>query len=208
MWQIFIGSLFLSAIHALIPNHWAPLVTLSKTEKWSRGETLFATLLTGLSHTASTLLIGIVVGVIGIKLSESYSIITKFAAPAILFVIGVIYIIADLRHGHSHSHSHDMTPKASDKKTKWTVLFTLCIAMFLTPCVEIEAYYFQAAAYGWMGILIVSAVYLFITLLFTLFLVHAGLKGITKFNLHFLEHHERLITGIVLIILAVIAYFA
>jgi hypothetical protein len=79
--------------------------------------------------------------------------------------------------------------------------------MFLTPCIEIEAYYFQAATYGWGGIFIVSAVYLISTLLITLVLVYAGLKGITNLNLHFMEHHDKLVTGLVLIILAVVAYF-
>jgi len=79
--------------------------------------------------------------------------------------------------------------------------------MFLTPCVEIEAYYFQAGSIGWMGIFIVSAVYLAITLVVMLLLVYLGLKGIRTVNTHFLEHHEKGITGVVLIALGVLAYF-
>jgi nickel/cobalt transporter (NicO) family protein len=211
MWQVFIGSLFLSTIHALIPNHWIPLVTLSKTEKWSRSETYFATFITGFSHTASTIIIGFVVGFIGVKLSESYELVTKIAAPVILLLIGLVYIFLDIRkerHHHHHNHDHFKIEKAGKKaKNKWAILISLSVAMFLTPCVEIEAYYFQAGTIGWAGIFIVSAVYLVMTLLIMFLLVNLGLKGIDRFNSHYLEHHDKRITGIVLVILAVLAYF-
>ncbi|HNX89866.1 MAG TPA: hypothetical protein PKH58_12365 [Paludibacteraceae bacterium] len=208
MWQIFIGSLILSVIHALIPNHWIPLIAISKTEKWTNKETLFATFITGVSHTLSTIIIGILIGFIGYKLSESYSYITKVAAPIILVVIGIIYMIIDLKTSHHHHHHFDVDEsKKNNKKSMWAILVSLSIAMFLTPCIEIEAYYFQAGTIGWLGIFIVSAVYLCVTLLVMFILVYLGLKGVSRFNSHYLEHHEKRITGMVLILLGLLAYF-
>jgi len=206
MWQIFLGSLFLSVIHALIPNHWIPLIALSKTERWTTRETLFATFITGFSHTVSTIIIGIIVGFAGIELSENYGHLTKVAAPAILLVIGVTYFLMDIRTGHHHHHHFELKDR-DRKKTKIAVITSLSIAMFLTPCIEIEAYYFQASTIGWTGILIVSTVYLLITFLVMFTLVFLGMKGMNRMNSHFLEHHEKGITGIVLIILAFIAFF-
>ena len=77
MFQIFIGSLVLSLIHASIPNHWIPLIALGKTEKWTQRQTLLATLITGFAHTMSTVFVGIVVGLIGYKLSARYSLIYR-----------------------------------------------------------------------------------------------------------------------------------
>ncbi|MCX6307502.1 MAG: hypothetical protein NTY32_01285 [Bacteroidia bacterium] len=206
MLQILLGSLFLSLIHALIPNHWIPLIALSKTEKWTTLETLSATFITGFSHTISTIFIGIAVGFAGIELSENYSHLTKIAAPAILLVVGFLYFLMDLRSGHHHHHHFEL--KVRDrKKTKIAVITSLSVAMFLTPCIEIEAYYFQASTIGWSGILIVSLVYLLVTLMVMFTLVYLGMKGIQNMNSHFLEHHEKGITGIVLIILAIIAFF-
>jgi nickel/cobalt transporter (NicO) family protein len=207
MWQIFIGSLFLSIIHALIPNHWIPLATISKTEKWTQKETFIATFITGFSHTLSTIFIGIIVGFVGYKLTESYTLVTKIAAPLVLLVIGTIYVIWDLKKSHSHHEHFQIEDKVQNKKSKWAILTSLSVAMFLTPCIEIEAYYFQAGTIGWMGIFIVSSVYLIVTLIVMFLLVYLALKGINKFNSHYLEHHEKRITGIVLIILAFIAYF-
>ena len=207
MWQIFIGSLILSLIHASIPNHWIPLIAVSKTEKWTNKETLFATFVTGFAHTISTIIIGIIVGFVGIKLSESYSYITKIAAPIILLSIGIIYFLIDLKSSHHHHHHYETNDQIKNKKSKWAIIISLSIAMFLTPCIEIEAFYFQAATIGWLGIFIVSSVYLLITLIIMFTLVYLGLKGVNRFNSHYLEHHEKRITGIVLILLGFLAYF-
>jgi nickel/cobalt transporter (NicO) family protein len=212
MYQIFIGSLVLSLIHALIPNHWIPLIAISRTEKWTQRQTLWATIITGFSHTFSTIIIGIVIGIIGYKLSSSYSIVSTIAAPIILMTLGILYVILDFKgnyhHRHETGHDHAISNIAKTGKKKWYAIITsLSIAMFLTPCIEIEAYYFQAGTIGWPGIFIVSAVYLLMTIIVMLFLVYLGLKGIQTFNLHFLEHHEKGITGIVLILLGLLAYF-
>ncbi len=211
MYQVFIGSLVLSLIHALIPNHWIPIIAISKTERWSQRRTLWATVITGFAHTFSTIIVGIVVGLIGYKLSASYEIISTVAAPVILISLGVIYLLLDLRGG-SHHHSHDHTPQTAavqkTGKSRWhAILISLSVAMFLTPCVEIEAYYFQAGTIGWMGIFIVSAVYLVTSIVVMLLLVYLGMKGVNTFNSHFLEHHEKGITGLVLVALGILALF-
>ena len=172
-----------------------------------RLETIVATLITGFSHTLSTILIGVIVGFVGIKLSESYSSVIRIAAPSILLLIGVIYLLSDLRSSRHHHHFDISKESLKTKRTKTAIIFTLCIGLFFSPCIEIEAYYFQAATQGWKGILIVSLVYLIMTLTIMVSLVYLGLKGVNKFNLHFLDHHEKSITGIVLILLGLLAYF-
>ena len=79
--------------------------------------------------------------------------------------------------------------------------------MFFAPCMEIEVFYFQAANFGWAGIFVVSAVYLVVTLLILVALVYLGLKGVNKYNLQLLEKHSKSFTGIVLILLGIVAYF-
>lgn len=244
MLQIFIASLILSIIHASIPNHWLPLIAIGKAEKWTNSETLFGTLITGFAHTLSTVIIGIIVGVIGYKLSSSYEIISSIVAPSILLALGLIYIILDLsvaKHNHRHLLSdkilHDDKHVHSEEevhyhendnehhvhnsqilrnksnisenknKSKWAVLSALSLGMFLTPCLEIEAYYFQASTVGWAGIWMVSAVYTFVTVSGMLLLVYLGMKGFKNLSNHFLEEHEKTITGIVLIAVGIITYF-
>jgi nickel/cobalt transporter (NicO) family protein len=207
MWQIFIGSLVLSCIHALIPNHWIPLVAIGKTEKWTLRETLAATMITGFAHTLSTIMVGIVVGLIGIKLYSSYGFVMSYAAPSILIVLGTIYVILDLKHHEHHHHHKEFESSKTNSRSKLAILFSLSLAMFFTPCIEIEAYYFQAGMIGWKGIFIVSAVYTLTTVTLMLILVYAGYKGSQKIRSHFFEHHEKLITGSILIVLGALALF-
>ena len=207
MYQIFIGSIILSTIHALIPNHWLPLIAVGKTEKWTQNQTLLATIITGFAHTLSTIMIGIVVGLIGYRLSTDYSVISETIAPAILIGLGMVYLFLDFRSHHNHIHEvNPLETEPGQNKSRWAAILTsLSIAMFLTPCIEIEAYYFQAGTIGWMGILIVSAVYLMTTVVIMLLLVYLGMKGVSTFKSGFLEHHEKGITGLVLVSLGLLA---
>ncbi|TFB11617.1 hypothetical protein E3V55_03305 [Candidatus Marinimicrobia bacterium MT.SAG.3] len=204
MFQIFLGSLLLSVIHASIPNHWLPLIAISKSENWSRRETLAATAIAGFSHTASTILIGILVGLLGFSLSENYESIVRIIAPVVLIVLGSMYFLLDMKH--SHTHLHDSEGKTG-KRSKMAIISSLSFGMFFSPCIEIEAYYFSAGLIGWSGIVVVSVVYLIVTVIGMLILVDLGLKGINKLDWHFLEHNEKRVTGSVLILLGFLAFF-
>jgi len=205
MTEILIGSLVLSVIHATIPNHWIPLVAIGKTENWSRNETLWVTVIAGSAHTISTILVGIIIGLVGYKLSSTHEFVTRVVAPLILVTLGLFYLIVDLKNFH---HNRNLVETGSiSKKSKLSIITSLCIAMFFSPCIQIEAYYFKAGTGGWLGITIVSIVYLIVTILGMLLLVDLGRKGVEKIKWHFLEHHERRVMGVVLIALGISAYF-
>jgi nickel/cobalt transporter (NicO) family protein len=211
MLQILIGSLILSVTHALIPNHWFPLVAVSRTEKWSRTESLKVTAITGGMHTISTIAIGILIGFIGFKLSNTIEMITSVIAPLLLIVLGLIFIILFfVNPHHSHEHHNELDAlKKSNKKSKFAIIATLGTLMFFSPCIEIEAYYFTVGQYGWTGILTLSLVYLFVTVVELVILVDIGRKSLEKLNtkLHFIDHFERIIMGSVLIVLGLFIHF-
>lgn len=204
-WTILFGSLLLSVIHAAIPNHWAPLVVFGKTEKWTTRQLAVYTAIAGFAHTASTVLVGIIVGVIGVQLSREYQLVTRIVAPLVLIALGVVYLVLDIRankqHHRHHEHIHIKEP---NKKTTLGILISLSVAMFFSPCIEIEAYYFTASGIGWIGIWIVSVVYVVVTVVGMVALTWLGRKGIEKVSSQMLEHHERAITGAVLILLGIL----
>lgn len=209
--QVFIGSFLLSIVHALIPSHWLPLVAIGKAEKWSSTETIWVAIITAVSHTLSTVVIGIIVGLIGYNLSETYHYITHYIAPVILVILGLIYLYLEYRHSKvktEHHHYHvDVEGIVKQKKSKRSIVLTLSIAMFFSPCLEIEVYYFTASRLGWIGIGIVSTVYFFATVLGIVVLVYFASRGIQKLKWHFLEHHEKIISGIILILVGLFAFF-
>lgn len=210
MLSLIIGSFLLSITHALIPNHWFPIAAVSKSENWTKGETVKVTALTGFLHTLSTIIIGIVIGFIGLKLGDTIEVVSEIYAPVILIGLGLFFIIKNLRNkSHTHCHINPEEIKQASKKSKAAIITALGTMMFFSPCVEIEAYYFTAGQFGWQGILLLSAIYLVITVSTMILVVELSRKSLNALNkkLHFLEHYEKLITGIILIILGILSFF-
>jgi hypothetical protein len=204
--QVLLGSFLLSVVHACIPNHWIPLVVIGRAERWGRSEALLFTTVVGLAHASSTILIGILVGLLGYELSARHSAITSIAAPSLLIALGVVYLVWDLAARRRHRHHFEQAGRGN-KTSKLSLVASLSAAMFFSPCIELEAYYFSAGSLGWPGILLVSSIYLLVTVLGMLVLVDLGLKGAQRIRSQFLEHHEKRVTGFLLLALGAAAFF-
>ncbi len=203
MIQVVLGSLLLSVIHTLIPNHWIPLVAIGKAQRWARSQTLLMAGIMSIAHASSTVLIGILVGLLGHRLSAT-AVMTSMVPAAILMGLGIIYLVLDSRTRHEHHHHEHETP--GGEVSKLSIVAPLSVAMFFSPCIEIEAYYFTAGSWGWRGIIAVSLVYSVVTVLGSVALVDLGLKGTRRIRSHYLEQHEKRVTGLVLVALGLMAY--
>ncbi len=311
MMEIILGSFLLSLIHAAIPNHWVPIITLSKVQNWGKVFTNLAIIISSSAHSLSTIIVGSIIGIAGYAISQRYEEYSKIIASSILVVMGIIFVFSHLfsyskhhhHHGgefhlehshkksyiiltsvigaltvvtllaillfekntfilliliaevvmisvivyfkikiysqhklpiykyhvhdtheyHSRNHAHEHTHHihsydhehlgetseiTSSGRSKYLALFSLSLALFLSPCVEIEVYYFKAGILGIPGILATSLVYLFTTVVVTFALVKSGTEIISRFKLDKLEHNEDIITGVILIILGFVSYLA
>ncbi len=205
MFHIIINSLVLSLIHAAIPSHWLPLVAIARVERWAKNTTLWATAISGFAHVTSTILIGALVGWAGYKLAATYSQVSRIAAPGVLFLFGAAYIA---RHFISRDHHHSHFGENPAPNTPFaTVVLALSIGMFFSPCIELESYYFTAGTFGWPGIVVVSIVYLLVTVTAMVAFVALALEGASRFNWQFLEKNDKAIIGMVLILAGITTYF-
>lgn len=195
------GSLILSVLHALIPNHWLPVLAISKKENWSLRQTTSITFISGLAHALSTVFIGVIIGVVGVQLSSSVENFTHYIAPGILIGIGVFYIYQHHRHQHFHLHAQSIVT------TKRKAIVTLAIAMFFSPCFEIEAYFLLAGTLGWWMILLLASLYTVVTVSGMVLWVRLTYKGMLKLNWHALEHNAGVITGITLVLTGILSFF-
>lgn len=201
MLQILLGSIVLSLVHAAIPNHWIPLVAVGRAQQWTRGETIRATIIAGLAHSIGTVGLGVLVGFVGLQLAHEYEETALFVTPMVLLLLGMIYIVLDIR---KHRH-RDIAVESLTKKSRSAIIASLAVAMFFSPCLEITGFYLSAGAYGGLGILVVSLVYLTVTVLGMVTLVYAAIRGVERVRWHFLEHHEYAVSGVVLVILGLVA---
>lgn len=202
MYSILLGSILLSLLHAVIPNHWLPVLAIGRKENWSLGEVTKVTFLSGLAHALSTIIIGVVLGLLSIQLSNSIEYFTKLIAPILLIAMGTFFIYQHHRHKHFHLHEE---PKPSLSKTK--IILALVIAMFLSPCMEIEAYFLLAGTKGIWAVLLIAGLYLTISVSGMVLWVRLAYKGLLKLNWHSLEHNAGIITGWTLIITGILSFF-
>lgn len=200
--QILIGSILLSLLHAVIPSHWLPVLSIGKKDNWTINEVTQVTFLSGLAHALSTIIIGVILGFLGLELSNKIQYFTHYIAPVVLIALGGFFIYQHHRHKHFHLHQ---IPKPSLSKAKITI--ALVVAMFFSPCLEIEAYFLVAGTKGLWAILTIAALYLIISVSGMVLWVRLVYKGILKLNWHALEHKAGIITGWTLIITGIISFF-
>src|SRR5258706_12657 len=176
MFTLVTGSLLLSLLHAVIPNHWLPILAIGKKENWSLREILNVTAISGLSHVTSTLLIGWSLAFFGWEISKNFKSLTPFIAPIVLITIGGVFIY---RH-HKHKHFHVADQRHQNSKLK--MIFTLSLAMFLSPCLEVEGYFLASGVESIWWTILFSAFYFFVTLIVMLVWASIALQGFTKYN--------------------------
>lgn len=100
MYSILTGSIIISLLHAIIPNHWLPVITIGREENWSIKEVSEVTLICAIVHALSTVKIGIILGLLGKQIAYRVGEFTHFIAPAILIVLGLVFIYIHHRYKH------------------------------------------------------------------------------------------------------------
>jgi putative Mn2+ efflux pump MntP len=205
-----IAAFFISVLHGFIPGHWLPFLALAKKMGWTKAQTLRYTGLAAIAHAGGTVIIGLIVAQLtmwGIDSTSSQHLSWysqghfEWFGSALMVLLGVWFLYRHHRHHHFHF------PNATNQEGKWAfgvVLFSL----FLSPCMEIESYFFTLAPLGWGVILTLVLVYSLTTWLSMMGGVWIGFQGLERWNSHKLEHNAGIITGIVMIISGLMLAFA
>ena len=203
MFSVIAGTVLLAVVHALIPNHWLPLVAVARAERWKQKEVMLVTFLAALAHVVGTVALGMILGTIGKELQQEYGNIIYVASAVLLIVFGLVYYTVNLPH-HHHSSQKDV---AQYKRTrgKWILIFI--VMMFLSPCLEVESLFLSAGAYGMGLVSLLSGIYAVVSISGILLLVNLGYKGVNLLSAHFIEHNEKRISGIVLILVGIVSFF-
>lgn len=174
MTQLLIGILLLAFVHALIPNHWLPLVAIAKTENWEKAELMVVASLTASAHVLGTVLLGIILWLLGSKLAHQFDTYVHLITPVLLIVLGLIYFFINMSHSNHSSKEYVRNSKKS--KTRWILIFTGM--MFLSPCLEVESLFLAAGPFGLNSIMILAMVYAATSIFAIVSLVLLGHKGI------------------------------
>jgi len=203
MFSVIAGTVLLAMVHALIPNHWLPLVAVARAEKWKLKDVTSITFISALAHVLGTVALGIVLGRIGKEMQEKYGSIIYVVSSILLIVFGLVYYTVNLPH-HHHSSQKDLVQYKRSKR-RWILIFIFM--MFLSPCLEVESLFLSAGAYGMGLVTLLALIYAIVSISGILILVNLGYRGVNLLSAQFIEHNEKKISGIVLILVGILSFF-
>jgi nickel/cobalt exporter len=203
--------------HTLLgPDHYLPFIMMAWSRKWSRKKTAAITLLCGLGHIGSSVLIGLIGVSLGlaVKKLEIVESARGNIAAWLLIAFGLAYMVWGLRrayrniphthhhthtdadtHEHTHSHHSEHTHIHNNKKpsiTPWA-LFVIFVFGPCEPLIPILMY--PAAKNSLSGLLIVTAVFGTATIATMLTIVMLSSTGVSFVPFKRLERFSHAIAG-------------
>lgn len=181
------------------PDHYLPFVAMSKARNWSMIKTINVTVLCGLGHVLSSVVLGFIGIAAGLTVSklEWFEGVRGSLASWLLFIAGLIYTIWALyrRFTHKDHHHHHGKDKLGGSMTFW-VLFTIFVLGPCEPLIPILMY--PAALHNTAAVVIISLLFSLVTIATMVAIVVLMLKGISVVKLHTLEKYQHIAAGVIL----------
>ncbi len=203
--ELLINVVFISLLHGFIPSHWVPVMAMKKQYQWTIFFTLKMVSLLSVAHILSTLTIGILFSLLGKTLSDAFKIISvHLLSSLVLTLLGVYFIYRHYFHHHFHLYQEENVMQEKNMRKQ---LYLLTIGMLFSPCMEITGMFFVGGMMNWGYVFFISIIYFTISFLSSVFWVYAFDSLSRKISFHNLEHYAGLLSGLSLIISALLLYF-
>lgn len=210
----------IGTFHTLMgPDHYLPFIVLSRARGWSQRKTLGITLLCGVGHVLSSVVLGVVGIALGVAVGslEAVESWRGDAAAWALIAVGGVYGAWGLhralrRQGHHHFHfpttkrmrelqhlSHHHPERLAEAEEAGKVNLTpwvLFIVFALGPCEPlIPVLMYPAATGSWGGVALVAGVFSLCTLAAMTGAVWIGSRGLRLVPLGKLERFSHALAG-------------
>ena len=217
-------------IHTLFgPDHYLPFIVLAKSRKWSYRKTGIITLICGLGHVGSSIVLGLIGVAFGLGIHKLENLEAGrggfvgwlfIAFGLVYFIWGVRQAILNKPHSHIHlheggeshehfhehvtGHTHVHGSKKIPKMTPW-ILFIIFVLGPCEPLIPILMY--PAAEINISGLIFVTSVFAITTILTMLAVVFITLRGINLIPLGKAERYTHLFAGAMILLSGVAMQF-
>ncbi len=193
------GAFILTLLHTILPEHWMPFVLIGKAQKWDTRKTIGVAILAATGHVLITVFLGLIVLFITESVLEYVGDFSRVIPSVILAVLGIVYLVQGVRNNHTHTHA----PVISNR----TTIISLVTAFSFSPCEAVIPTFILASQIGWLGFAGLSLTILLATIIGMIVVISLTLYGYKKLTFHWLEHNEKAVIGVMLIVLAAVAFF-
>ena len=170
---LILSTTTIGIIHALAPDHWVPFVSIARAQRWSPAKLVGVTLLSGLGHVGSSILIGALGLALGFGLTGLEALESQRGEVAGLLLIGfgLAYAVWGLKQMRRHRHE-PLDPRRA------VTIWALVAIFVLGPCEPLIPLMFLSAAHGWGAVLIVSGLFGLITLVMMVGQAYLAYRGL------------------------------
>jgi nickel/cobalt transporter (NicO) family protein len=205
LWVLTMTAATIGVIHTLLgPDHYIPFTMMAWARRWSAAKTATITILCGLGHIGSSVVLGLLGVVFGWAVGslEAFEGFRGSIAGWALIAFGLVYFVWGLRrairskphshshhhqdadtHDHAHTHFHDhahLHDRPAESITPW-VLFVVFVLGPCEPLIPLLMY--PAAQQSIYGLCLVTAVFGAVTIATMLTVVL-----LTRAGVNFLPH--------------------
>ena len=220
--SILCGTAFaIGLLHTLLgPDHYVPFVAMARAGRWTLNRTLAITVLCGLAHVLSSVVIGAIGIILGIAVFKLENVESLRGALAgwLLLAFGLAYFVWGLRrayrqkphihwhthadgtvHKHVHTHAGDHVHVHQDARASTTtpwILFTIFIFGPCEPLIPLLMY--PAAQTNWWSVALVTAIFGLTTIATMTSAVMLGYYGTSYFHFPRLERYSHALAGFAL----------
>jgi sulfite exporter TauE/SafE len=199
------------------PDHYLPFIMMSWARKWSAVKTALITLLCGLGHIGSSVVLGLIGVALGLAVSklEAAESVRSSVAAWLLIAFGLVYFVWGLRrawrnkpHAHSHvhvdksehihPHSHHLEHlHVHDEKAALSIApWTLFVIFVFGPCEPlIPILMYPAAKNSLFGLVVVTCVFGTVTIGTMLGVVLLSRAGVSFIKLSRLQRFSHALAG-------------
>lgn len=221
LWALAGTAVTIGFLHTLLgPDHYVPFVAMSKAGGWSHRKTLIITLLSGLGHVGSSVLVGGLGIALGFAVHQLEDVEASRGGIAGWLLIGFglayltwgcVYALRGQAHSHAHAHAdgtvhvhphghsaehlhvHEPSTKTvTARLTPW-VLFTVFL---FGPCEPlIPLLMFPAASRSVWGVVTITGLFALSTLLTMTVMVLLLIRGFEFARFAQLERYTHAVAG-------------
>ena len=215
---LYITAATIGFIHTLFgPDHYVPFIVIAKAKNWGASKTLILTILCGIGHIMSSVIIGLAGVIFGINVMKlkAFESFRGNIAGWLLIIFGFTYLVWGIHravknkphehihahvdskehlHAHSHNqeHAHLHMEKGKVNITPW-ILFTIFVFGPCEPLIPLIMY--PASKNSSIGVMLVAAIFGIITIFTMLTVVMASYFGLKLVNFGRMERYSHACAG-------------
>jgi len=200
------SAVFVAFFHALAPDHWLPFVALARGSRWRMGTLAWVSVLAGIGHVASSLLLGLIGLWAGLAVHRLEGAEAWRGNMGIWLLIGfgVAYALWGLKHAQHH-HPHTSVQEAVKVYAARRVWMLIAILVF-GPCEPLIPLMFVASERGMPAVMAISAVFSLVTVAMVVGQSLLSYAGVRLIQADWMERYAHTLAGLVIVLTAVLVW--